>query len=285
MYSLVNLTYDYRRGARAVNDITAEIGPGLHLLLGENGAGKTTLLHLLSGLLFPTEGSCAYNGTELSLRRPHILRDIFFMPDDFECAFSTISRMARCHGRFYPNFNYELMYANLADFGLTGNERIRTMSLGMRRKAYISYALALRTPVLLLDEPANGMDIDAKKILRRVLTRSIGDDSTVIISTHNVYDLGSLFENVMIMHAGRLRLSMPVWQVLERVAFVTSSSPVPGALYQEPDRGRFMAIIPNTDCIDTDIDYRLLYSAAMSPAGDALVAYITTTDQDLRNDR
>ena len=154
-----------------------------------------------------------------------------------------------------------------------------------RRKAYISYALALRTPVLLLDEPANGMDIDAKKILRRVLTRSIGDDSTVIISTHNVYDLGSLFENVMIMHAGRLRLSMPVWQVLERVAFVTSSSPVPGALYQEPDRGRFMAIIPNTDCIDTDIDYRLLYSAAMSPAGDALVAYITTTDQDLRNDR
>ncbi len=276
MYHLDNLSYEYSRGRSAVAGVTADIGPGLHLLVGENGAGKTTLLRLLSSLCFPTSGSCTYDGADVSLRRPDSLSRIFFMGDDLECPFSSIAQMARCHGQFYTDFNHELMYANLADFGLTGKEKIHTLSFGMRRKAYISYALALRTPVLLLDEPTNGMDINSKKILRQVLTRSVTDDATVIISTHNVHDLDSLFENVMIMHGGRLRLCMPVWRILERVAFVSSAAPVSGALYQEPDRGSFKAIIPNSAGLDTDIDYRLLYSAAMSPTGHIMLDYINT---------
>jgi len=275
MYRLENLTFGYTRGTKAVDGATAEIGPGLHLLIGENGAGKTTLLHLMSSLLFPSSGSCTFDGKDVSLRSVDTLSRIFFMPDNIECAFSTIKQMARCHGAFYPDFSYELMYANLADFGLTGNEKLRSLSLGMRRKAFMAYALALRTGALLLDEPTNGMDINAKKIVRQMLTRSITDDTIVIVSTHNVHDLDSLFDNVMIMHAGRLRLSMTVWRILERVAFVTSSSPVQGAIYQEPDRGRFKAIIPNVDGIDTDIDYQLLYSAAMAPVGDMFIDFLT----------
>ena len=213
---------------------------------------------------------------DVSRRSVESLRDIFFLPDNFECAFSTIGQMARCHGAFYPNFSYELLYANLADFDLTGREKLRNLSLGMRRKAFMAYALALRTGALLFDEPTNGMDINAKKIVRQMLTRSVTDDTTVIVSTHNVHDLDSLFESVMIMHRGRLRLSMPVWRILERVAFVTSASPVDGAIYQEPDRGRFRAIIPNVDGIDTDIDYQLLYSAAMAPVGDMFMDFLTT---------
>ncbi|MDE6334668.1 MAG: ABC transporter ATP-binding protein [Muribaculaceae bacterium] len=274
MYRLENLSYEYGRGRRAVDNVTADIGAGMHLLVGENGAGKTTLLHLLGSLRFPDSGSCKFDGTDVALRGVDTLRRIFFMSDDFESQFSTIEQMARCHGQFYPDFSYELMYANLADFGLTGKEKLRGLSLGMRRKAYISYALALRTPVLLFDEPTNGMDISSKKLLRRILTRSVTDDTTVIISTHNVHDLDSLFENVMIMHRGRLRLCMPVWRILERIAFVSSASPIAGALYQEPDRGCFRAIIAKTDGPDTEIDYQLLYSAAMSPVGDILLDYI-----------
>lgn len=283
MYRLENLSYEYGRGRRAVDNVTADIGAGMHLLIGENGAGKTTLLHLLGSLRFPVSGSCRYGDADVSLRGVDTLRRIFFMSDDFESSFSTIEQMARCHGQFYPDFSYELMYANLADFGLTGKEKLRGLSLGMRRKAYISYALALRTQVLLFDEPTNGMDISSKKLLRRIIARSVTDETTVIISTHNVHDLDSLFENVMIMHKGRLRLCMPVWRILDRVAFVSAPAPITGALYQEPDRGCFKAIIPKAGSPDTDIDYQLLYSAAMSPAGDILLDYINSSGtQDLK---
>ena len=59
MIVLNNLTYRYRKGAEALTDVSASIGPGIHLLLGENGAGKTTLLHVMAGLLYPSSGRLA----------------------------------------------------------------------------------------------------------------------------------------------------------------------------------------------------------------------------------
>ena len=279
MLLLDDITFRYRKDFDAVVGVTAEIGPGLYLLLGENGAGKTTLLHLMCGLLFPCSGSVTLDGTDIDCRRPSSLSRIFFMSDDFECPFPTINSLAAHHGAFYPTFNHEMLYANLADFGLTGKEKLRSLSLGMRRKSYMAYALALGVDILLLDEPANGMDIDSKKVLRRIIARCVGEDQTLVVATHNIHDLGTMFDHLLLMKSGRLRVAMPMWKITGRVAFVSSSQPVDGAIYQEPDAGRFKAIVANEDGIETDIDLPLLYSAAMAPVGDLFIDFITKRDE------
>lgn len=278
MLKIENVSYSYHKGTIAVDDASAEIGAGIYLLLGENGAGKTTLLHLMSGLLFPQSGKCLFDGTDTAKRTPATTSHIFFMPDDFTCPFPSIVELARRHGLFYPTFNYEMMYANLEDFGLTGKEKLRSLSLGMRRKSYMAYALALGVDCLLLDEPTNGMDIDSKKVLRKIMSRCVGDDQSVVISTHNVHDLYSMFDNIIVMRHGRLRVAMPIGEVLERIAFVSSPSPVEGCIYQEPDMGRFKAIVPNEHHIDTDMDYPLFYSAIMAPVGDMFIDFLTSKD-------
>lgn len=275
MLNIDNLTYSYhRRQPDAVADATASIGPGVHLLVGENGAGKTTLLYLMGGLLKPDSGTCRLDGEDVASRRPATQSRIFFLADNFESPFPTVNAMARTHGCFYPDFNFEMLRANLEDFGLTGDEKLADMSLGMRRKSYLAYALAMGVELLLLDEPANGMDIGSKKCLRRMISRCTGDDRTVIISTHNVHELGMIFDSVMVMRCGRLKLAMPVWEILEKVAFVSSASPVPGAIFQEPEQGRFKAIIPNEDGIETDIDYGLFYSAANARVGEMFLDFL-----------
>lgn len=278
MFKINNVSYYYRKGINAVEAASAEIGPGIHLLLGENGAGKTTLLHLMAGLLFPKSGECLIDDVNTAMRTPETTGRMFFMPDEFTCPFSTIAELARRHGLFYPSFNYELMYANLEDFGLTGKEKLRSLSLGMRRKSYMAYAMALGVDYLFLDEPTNGMDINSKKALRKIMTRCISDEQCVIVSTHNVHDLYSMFDSIIVMRHGRLRLSMSIGDVLERVAFVSSPSPVEGCIYQEPDMGLFKAIIPNEHHIDTEMDYPLFYSAIMAPVGDMFIDFLTSKD-------
>ncbi len=280
MIDLQNLSYSYRRGSLALSDITTRIEPGIHLLLGENGAGKTTLLHILDGLLIPSAGTCDVDGYAPARRQPDYLNKVFFLSESFECPFSTINRMADCHAPFYPRFDRERLAENLAAFGLDGSERIKNLSLGMRRKAFVAYALSLQVELLLLDEPANGLDIDSKKELRRMIGRSIPEDGTVIISTHTVHDLQSLFDGVIILSHGQLLLSMPTWEISRRLAFVASTSPLQQALYQEPEGGLFRAVIPNDDALDTDVNYALLYSAVMSPSSQAVLDALKTDNDE-----
>lgn len=266
MIRLENVSYRYRHSSTdALADITAEIGAGIHLLLGENGAGKTTLLELIAGLLTPTAGSCLLDGDDLSARRPTVQRRVFFLSDNMELPFASIAEAARLHAVFYPGFSAEALQANLADFGLSGDEKLKELSLGTRHKALVAYALALGTDVLLLDEPANGLDIDSKKILRHVMARSMTDERTIIVSTHTVGDLEALYDGLIMLSRSHLLLCKPTWQIASRLGFVTSDTLVPVALYQEPDLGVFRAIVAEGND-ESAVNFSLLYSAMMSDA-------------------
>ncbi|MDE6062758.1 MAG: ATP-binding cassette domain-containing protein, partial [Duncaniella sp.] len=107
MIELNHLTYTYRRGFVAIDDVTAVVSPGIHLLLGENGAGKTTLLRLIAGLLIPTSGQCLVEGTDMISREPSALRKVFMLPDTMEIPTSTIRKFAKVHSRFYPTFSHD----------------------------------------------------------------------------------------------------------------------------------------------------------------------------------
>ncbi len=164
-----------------------------------------------------------------------------------------------------------MLAENLGAFGLSGKERLKSLSLGMRRKSYIAYALALRPDLLLLDEPANGLDIDSKKELRRMVSRCIGDGQTMVISTHTVADLEVLYDSVVILHRGEVVLSASVADISAKLSFVTSSVPVPDAVFMESEGAMFRAIIRADQPYASAIDFELLYSAVVGGQSNEII--------------
>ena len=280
MISFNDLSYRYGTNNLALESITADIPEGIYLLLGENGAGKTTLLHLVAGLLKAIpERACTLDGAPTALREPSVLSRTFFYSDEIPFPYRTIRQMVKHHAVFYPSFDAEMLEQNLADFEMTGNEPIDQFSLGNREKAQLAYVLALHTDVLLLDEPANGLDITSCTKLLRMMARCVSENQTVIISTHTVWDFQNLFDGLLVLGHGSLLINMPIWEIARRVKFVHSFTPVEGAIYQEPDFGQFKAIVPNSDDNETtDVDFVVLYNALQSPASRNLVELLSAPE-------
>ncbi len=276
MISLDNLTYRYHNGVTALCDVTVEIGPGIHLLLGENGAGKTTFLHLSAGLLTPTSGTCTINGERPADRKPSTLSELFIYTDDMLFPCKNIAEFTETHARFYPTFSPEVLADCLQEFGMTGHESLAKLSFGNRRKAQLAYVIALGTETVLLDEPANGLDITAKQSLRRLLARHVSPERTVIISTHTVSDLETLFDSLMVIHAGKIMTSMPVWQITERLEFHSDMMPPQECLYCEQEQGLFRYICPAASGSSTAINYQLLYNALLSPRSAEITSMLNT---------
>lgn len=265
MITLDNISYRYPSGTDAVTNMTASIPQGIHLLLGENGAGKTTLLHIISGLLFPSSGSCEIDGHRPGEREPSVLSKLFFLADNFIFPQSTINAFARDHSPFYPSFSQEMFRENLADFGLTGNEPFKSLSLGNKRKSLLAYAVALRVEVLLLDEPVNGLDLNSKQIFRRILVRNISDTATVIISTHTVSDLETLFDGVIMLRRGQMLITSSVAEIQRNISFISSAVPPADAVFYLQNAGAYRSVVPADSARESDVDFVLLYFAMQSP--------------------
>lgn len=258
-----HLSYRYngRKGTLALDDITSKITPGLWLLMGENGAGKTTLLHLIAGLLYPTSGSCKIDGANTSFRLPSISSHLFFSGSDVAYPYSTIRKMIKSHAQFYPRFSIDLLDRNLATFGLTGNEKLQSLSLGNRQKSKLAYALSLRTPILLLDEPANGLDIESKREMQRLIARTLEPDQTVIVSTHSVADLENLYDGVIDLHNGRLSYLLSLEEIQNKWLFEVHDNIPENAIYSEQRIGKYHCILPNEEGKYSEPDYELIYMA------------------------
>lgn len=278
MIDIKNLSYSYRRGARALDDVSARLGEGIWLLMGENGAGKTTLLHAIAGLLTPQQGECVIDGAgDTSPRRPATLDRLFLFADDMKFPAPTINGMRRIHAGFYPAFSEHRLRHNLEAFGMTGDEPLDRLSLGNRKKAQLAYTLALGTQVMLLDEPANGLDISSRRTLRRLMSESAAEGQTTVVSTHSVRDLEPLYDGVMVMSRGRMVLAMSTCDILSRLCFNIGSTAPASPLYSELDLGAWRSITVNrVGEPATDIDFTLLYTALQSPQRDAILSHLQT---------
>lgn len=274
MIELTDVTYWYHKNRKALDDTTARIDEGIYLLLGENGAGKTTLLEIIAGLLFPRSGCCTVNGSDISKREPWALQQIFMLSDTAELPCRTINEFKRIHAPLYPTFSDEDLIQNLADMGLTGDEPMKSLSFGTRKKAAIAYVLALHCPITLLDEPVNGLDINAKKQLRHMMARTLHPGDTIIVSTHTVWDLEQLFDGVILLKNGQIALDAKVMHLLDRISFVKSISPIAEAVYQEPGLDGYHAIVAANDDTESAMDFNLLYSALMSDKAPAVLQLI-----------
>jgi ABC-2 type transport system ATP-binding protein len=280
MIELKDTGFSYsRKGAPALSGVTAIIPPGIHLLAGENGAGKTTLLHLIAGISRPTEGECLIDGRPAASDNPSEIRRAFLLEENMKFPGKTIRDFASMHSRFYPGFSQEAFMSNLMAFGLTGDEPMKSLSLGNRKKAQLSYALALGTEVLLLDEPTNALDIQSKEILRRLLANNLDDRQTVIVATHTVTELDTLFDGAVMITRSRLLFAATEEAISARLAFRVGRVPDPEEIYSEIQIGRVLGITPaSEDEEPTRVDWRLLYSALHSPQRDRILETLRKTE-------
>ena len=185
-------------------------GNNIYGLLGKNGTGKSTLLYLISGLLRPKSGTVRVDGTDSWRREVGMLQEMFLVPEEFELPAMSLEQYVRLNAPFYPRFSRDILNACLNEFDLSTDIRLGSLSMGQTKKAFLSFALATNTQLLLMDEPTNGLDIPSKSQFRKVVTQNMSEERTVIISTHQVHDVERLLDHVVMIDRNRVLLNEPL---------------------------------------------------------------------------
>jgi ABC-2 type transport system ATP-binding protein len=196
---------------KAVDGVSLELGTGVFGLLGPNGAGKTSLLRMLATVLPPSSGQMALLGRDpaASAARRDIRRRLGYLPQNLG---------------YYPSFTVVEFVEYFAllkempstavpkavaaavervDLGPKAKAKLRTLSGGMLRRVGIAQAIVNNPELLLLDEPTAGLDPE-QRVQFRSLMRTLGEGSTVIVSTHLVEDVGAACSEVALMSAGKI---------------------------------------------------------------------------------
>lgn len=188
-------------------------------LLGKNGTGKSTLLYLISGLLRPANGEVKVDGRLATDRLPEMLKDMFIVPEEFNLPAVTLDTYVKINKPFYPNFSQEVLESCLKDFELPQTLKLNELSMGQKKKVYMSFALAAGTKYLFMDKPTNGLDIPSKTQFRRVIANNMSDERTLIISTHQVHDVETLLDHILILSESEMLLNSSVSNICEHFSF------------------------------------------------------------------
>ncbi len=201
-----NLTKSFGSGVTAVKDLSFSIAPGkVTGFLGPNGAGKTTTLRCLLGLVSPTSGTATIDGqTYRQLKNPITVVGAALEASGFHPA-----RSARNHLRVLaaaanipdPQVDHVLHTVGLTE---SANRKVGGYSLGMRQRLALAVALLGDPKVLILDEPANGLDPEGISWLRSFLRHQAGLGITVLVSSHVLSEVQQTVDNVIIIRSGSL---------------------------------------------------------------------------------
>ncbi|MGC9929515.1 ABC transporter ATP-binding protein [Priestia aryabhattai] len=201
------------RRRHLVKEVSFQINEGeICGLLGPNGAGKTTLIRLLTGLIKPTEGEVFINNKHIVSQRKEALQNVgaivespIFFP--YMTGKENLTNLARLHS-FHTKHERQQKVKEVLDIvGLTGreNDKVRTYSLGMKQRLGIAQALLGDPDLLILDEPANGLDPMGVRELRELLFTLKRDyNKTILISSHLLDELQRVCDQIVVMREGEL---------------------------------------------------------------------------------
>lgn len=174
-------------------------------LLGPNGSGKTTLLKLIAGLLKPHSGEIYIDGNQPSyLTKAYVsfLPDRDFLIDDIK-----INQMKDFYIDFFSDFDSSKFDELLSFMNLDNNQRIKTLSKGMKEKLNLSFALSRRARLYLLDEPLGGVDPVTRDKIINAIIKNYMENSSMIISTHLVDYIEPVLDQVVFLRNGKTALS------------------------------------------------------------------------------
>ncbi len=210
----------------AVAGLDLAVEPGeIFGLVGPNGAGKTTTLRMLATLLRPSAGSAEIDGWSVTRNPDQVRRLVGFMPDVFGVyddmkVWEYLDFFARCYG--LPAAGRRRMIGDLlelVDLGDRRDDYVQTLSRGMEQRLCLAHALVHDPKVLLLDEPASGLDPRARVELRELLRELRGMGKTIVISSHILPELEELCTSVAIVDRGRVLAQGRVADIERRLRF------------------------------------------------------------------
>ena len=275
MLSFSNVSFTYsRRGKEVLSGLSLDFEEnGIYGILGKNGTGKSTMLYLAAGLLRPKGGNVTAEGVPTQSRRPETLRELFLVPEEFDLPEVSLRTYVQLNAPFYPTFREDILARCLKSFELGDDLNIGRLSMGQKKKVYISFALAAGTKYLLMDEPTNGLDIPSKKVFREVIAREMTEERVMIISTHQVRDVEQLIDHVVIVNEGTVLLNASTAEIESRLRFEQRAvgSALSDALFVQQTMRGIELICPNSGNDVTPIDLELLFNALQTVPAEKLM--------------
>lgn len=261
MIKVNNLAFSYGKDQVLKNiNLTLEDGK-IYGLLGENGVGKTTLLTLLCGLKKTQVGSIDADGANPYDREPSLLEQMFYLPDDVAPIYDKAYSWAKSRGKFWSNFSLDKFVEIMNVFENDVNQKLSAMSTGQLKKTYISFALACSTKYLFLDEPTNGLDIPSKSQFRSSILKYTSEDSTIVISTHQVRDLENVIDPIIILDRQDVLLNASLEEISRKLFFDYGTELYQESLYSEQLPGGFIQVYPNVRNQDSKVNIEALFNA------------------------
>ncbi|MCL2378276.1 MAG: ABC transporter ATP-binding protein [Defluviitaleaceae bacterium] len=204
---LENVTKLYRNG-RGAEDISFALAPGEVLgLLGPNGSGKTTTMKAIAGLIRVNSGEITVCGIDAIAYHEDAMRHtscLIEAPALYE--HMSVLKNLRLGARFYPFVDDERIneVLNMVEMYKYRYDKVRSLSLGMRQRVGLALALLSSPELLILDEPANGLDIEGMVLVREVIKAAAAKGSAVLVSSHLANEIQQCATKVAVMHGGRL---------------------------------------------------------------------------------
>ncbi len=268
MVKIQNVTFSYSKKTALLKNLSLELEAGrIHGLLGKNGEGKSTLLKLMSGLVFSQEGNIEVMGFNPQKRKPEMLREIFFLPEELPQITLSIENYEKIYAPFYPNFSSEQFDNYLKEFDIENKKlMLNKLSHGQKKKVFIAFGLATNTKLLLMDEPTNGLDIPSKGQFRRMVASGVDENRCLIISTHQVHDLDSLIDNIIIMEKHEIVFNQLIENITKKLLFrVADRNEISeNVIYSEDTLRGLFQVCKNTTGEDSKLDIELLFNAILS---------------------
>ena len=263
MIEISNLNFGYSKKKLLFQNLNLNLKKGhIYGLLGKNGTGKSTLLKNIAGLAFPIQGTCTVNGFKASERLPSFLQEMFFIPEELYLPAITSAKFVRSTAHFYPNFSKTDFTRMMEEFDVPDNIRMDKLSFGQQKKVMIAFGLAANTSLLIMDEPTNGLDIPSKSQFRKIIASSFTENQCILISTHQVRDLDSLIDTLLVLHKQEIVLNSSLDTISEKLKFIGSSSTNGSkVLYKEETLAGINTIIPNDSEDYSKVDMELLFNA------------------------
>lgn len=263
MITLKEASISYKRNKPVLENINQDIQPGrIYGLLGKNGEGKTTLLNVLSGQLFLNRGTCRIFDEDISRRSANLLQQLFLLPEEITMPEVTGMQYIHMYAPFYPTFRDDIMKACFESFEVDFSAKLNKLSQGQRKKIAITLALSVHTSILLMDEPTNGLDIPSKEVFRKLLAAFTDETQTVIISTHQVRDLESLIDSVIILNNKEILLNNSLEEIGQKL-FFGIVEPEEQVLYKSQTPFGLLGVRENYQGEETNISLEQLFNAAI----------------------
>lgn len=265
MIEINNLAFSYAHN-NVLKNISMKLEPGhIYGLLGENGVGKTTLLTLLCGLKKPQSGSITITSAPGQTynpysRDPELLSRQYYLADEVAPVNQVAETWAKTCGAFWPKFDLKKFNTIMAEFENDSRKKMNAMSAGQLKKTYIAFALATNALYLYMDEPTNGLDIPSKAQFRSAIMKHTSEESTIVISTHQVRDLENIIDPIIILDRQDVLVNASIEHIASKLFFDYGTTLNPASLYTEQLPGGFIQVYPNTTGEESKVNIEALFN-------------------------